>query len=291
MMSIRLNILVLVTGIVSSVAAQPQAQRKYSTMTAAMTALSGAKSEDEKQATYSEIGQLPLENPAQLLSLYDELVSMESRVQESNPREYVDTTRYLSRVFYTAKDPKFSDALVSALNKEYGSMPKNFIGPHGATTVPESSRYEMRWIRLDALADVIGQTRNRAALPTLRKMLEGAGVVRVAAVGAIGNISDPTDIEDFIRRIKKDPRSGIGLQSFGPAAVDPIMREVNDPSVPELPKYTMASALTYMATRENRATYIALLKHPDGVIQRVAAEGICRTAGKDDHDALIAAGA
>lgn len=287
MISIRRSILVLISFIACSAIAQPQAQRKYSTMTAAMTALTGAKSADEKQAVYSEIGQLPLENPAQLLSLYDELVSMEGRVQESNPREYVDTTRYLSRVFYTAKDPKFSDALVSVLNKEYGSMPKNFIGPHGATNVSEASRYEMRAIRFEALADVIGQTRNRAALPTLRKMLQGDGVVRVAAVGAIGNISDSSDIQDFIRRIKSGTETNISMDSFGPAAVEPIMRAVDDPATSDKARAILASALRYMGSRDNLSTFRSLLHHKNYEVQEMAAEAICRTAGAGDTDAII----
>ena len=197
------------------------------------------------------------------------------------------STQYLSRVFLTAKDPKFADTLADVLEKEYRSMPKDFIGVSGAKTELDSLHYQMRQARLQALADAAGQARNRKALPTLRKMLANQGAPRAFAVGAIGQISDPADIEDFIQRIKKDPKSNITLNSFGPAAVDPIMREVNDPAVPELPKYTIANSLRYMATHDNMGRYRQLLKHKDPVIQRVSAEAICRIAGKDDGDALI----
>lgn len=262
----------------------------HSTMRAAIAALKSAKNENEKSTILAEIGHLHLESPDQLVELYDEVAGLERKVTDVDPanqRKYVENTRILSRVLGTAESVQFSDALATVLEKEYRSMPTDFVGAQGAGPKRDLVRNQMRQLRLQALVDIAGKTRNRKALSTLRKMLDRRGVPRQLAVGAIGQIGDPSDIEDFIRRIKRDPKSHITLNSFGPAAVDPIIREVEDPSVSEQAKYTMAVSLEYMATHENLDKYRHLLKHKDQVIREMTAKAVCRIAQSGDGDALI----
>lgn len=261
---------------------------RYKTMGSAMSALQGAKDNDEKSKIYGEIGRLPLETSEQVSVLYDEVVSLEGKVIRQDQKEYIGATNYLSRVFLTARDPKFAGALAEALKKEYASMPKGFVteGVYAAKTESDVVRYQMRMGRIENLMQAIGQSKDRQALPVLHQMLEKDGYVQSLAVTAIGQIGDPSDLDDFIKRIERDPKAHFNLNSFGPAAVDRIVQEIDDPSVAG-PKGILINALRYMGAPENRATYRRLLHHSNSYVRERAAEGVCNSATKEDADLLI----
>lgn len=208
-------------------------------------------------------------------------------VTSADQKQFVALTQQLNRPFLTVKDPGMSDQVALALNKEYAAMPKDFIGVADAKTEIDSIRFQMRQARLQTLIDSVGQSKNRNALPTLRAMPEHKGAPRYFAAMAIGHFDDPSDIEDFIRRIERDPKSHFNMNSFGPAAADPILREIDNPAVSDSAKGVLASGLRSMVRRENLPKFRQLLKHKNQVVREMVADGICLAVQPGDEDLVI----
>ena len=277
----------LVLIVATMARAEPQEPSKYKTMSEALVALSQASDESSKQKVYFEMSLLPLETPDQLVALHKEIMKLEKGTLAPKMDQSVMETRVLSRVFLTAQDPKFAPALSATLDEEYKSIPGYFVGLFKSKEEIDSAGFEMREARLEALTQIIGETKNRGSLPTLRKMVDLKGPARIYAIRAIGRIGDPADLEDFVRRIKQDPKTPFDLSSFGPMAVGRVVIEIDDPTMPDAAKGSIIGSLRYMGTRENISTFRQLLHHKYGNVQEMAAEAICSAAGKDDGDVLI----
>jgi hypothetical protein len=136
-----------------------------------------------------------------------------------------------------------ADVLAALLEKESSSIPNNYWAPITATGWLERSREQARWTRLKALAAASGHGKNRKALPALRAMIDKGGLALEAAEVPIGEIGDPQDLEDFLQRLKVNPKLKLQLQAFGAMAIDRIMRELNDPSVPQNQKARIRGGL------------------------------------------------
>jgi HEAT repeat protein len=138
--------------------------------------------------------------------------------------------------------------------------------------------------RIRALIAAAGDGKNVGAVETLRSIQTGSSMYSEEAVYALGHIGQAEDLDRFIEILKKNPRARIRIAEFGAPAIDRVMKEVNDPNVPENEKNSLIGAIAHSGGHESFPAYVRLLNHPNQFVARMAAEGIARVAEKSDVD-------
>ena len=138
--------------------------------------------------------------------------------------------------------------------------------------------------RIRALITAAGDGKNEGAVETLRSIQKGPSMYSEEAVSALGHIGHPEDLDRFIEILKKDPRARIRIAEFGAPAIDRVIKEVDNPNVPDNEKNALIGAIGYSGGHESFPAYVRLLNHPNKFVQRMAAQGIARVAEKSDVD-------
>ena len=138
--------------------------------------------------------------------------------------------------------------------------------------------------RIRALIAAAGDGKNEDAVETLRSIQKGSSMYSEDAVYALGHIGHAEDLDRFIEILKKNPRARIRIAEFGTLAIDRVMKEVDNPNVPENEKNALIGAIAHSGGHESFPAFVRLLNHPNKFVARMGAEGIARVAEKSDVD-------
>lgn len=215
--------------------------------------------------SYKEISHRNVDSGAVLRSLYDEMKHLESEEKKSKmPGQLLDLQEPLSDAVEHSTNPAAQTVIVELLKEESSKSLRNMLSHKG----------ELRAGRVRSLIYSTGRARNEAALPTLRRIRKDGGSTGKAAETAIGQIGKAEDLEEFLKEIKREPNSNINLDGFGEMALDRIMRDLNDPSLPDHQKIKIVGRLPRLSSASGINSYRPLLKHKDSRVVEVAARQI-----------------
>ncbi|MFI5346063.1 MAG: HEAT repeat domain-containing protein [Elusimicrobiota bacterium] len=229
----------------------------------------------EAEAICRDLASLQVLSADDVRALYDEL---------KNPR-ICPKQEPVANALGQCGDDKYHGLIAGWLSKEKTLLPDR--GPGGAYNARSSRALAVREHRLLGLLAAAGAGRNREALPVLRAMLKKGGVYSGPIAVAIGRIGDPADLEEFVASNKRGRGPKYDLSGFGVAAIDRIMKDVDDPAVSTQDK---ESLIGYLATAQGHDTlprYEALLHHKNSIVAKLAAEGVARVAEPRDAALIL----
>lgn len=274
----RAPIVFLVVGFLASTPVEKtfgqERLRHFSDVHQALSAARGSTA-PEAESICQDLPSLPILSESDVRALYAEL---------KKPKICKDPDP-VSQALGQCGDAKYHPSIAAWLAKEKTFFPDR--GTHGAYNARSARKLALREKRFFALLAAAGKGKNRRALPILRKMLKKGGVYSREIAVAIGRIGDPADLEGFIKTNKRDSRQKVDLSGFGVMAIDRIMKDVDDPSIPSQDNEAIIGYLGSALGHETLSRYQTLLRHKNGFVSKTAAEAIARLAEPGDEPLIM----
>jgi len=222
---------------------------------------------------YKELVGQNVDSGDKLRALHEEMKQLESESRpKGNPQQVFELQQPLADALEHSGNPAAQSAVAELLKEETAGDWRNML----------TRKDELRAIRLRSLIYSTGRARNAEALPTLRRIRKARGSESKAAETAIGQIGRPEDLEEFLSEIKQEQNSNINLDGFGEQAVDRIIKDVNDPKVPDNQKMKIVGRLPRLPSATGIARYRPLLKHSDSRVTEIASGRIADVLAPDD---------
>ena len=248
--------------------------RHFNDVHQALSAASGSAAL-EAQSICQDLPSLPVSSENDVRALYAEL---------KDPKICEDLEP-VSQALGQCGDAKYHALIAAWLAKEKTFFPDK--GTQGAYNARSARKLAVREKRLFALLAAAGNGQNTQALPVLRAMLKKGGVYSDQIAVAVGRIGDPADLERFVKINKHDRRGKIDLSGFGVMAIDRVMKDVDDPSVPSQDKDSIIGYLAGALGHKTLSRYRLLIHHKNDFVSRTAAEAIARIAEPEDEPLIL----
>lgn len=270
--------LILMSPLVAS--AKPAKSGETRAKDALMTA---RESKDaKKEQTYLTIDESSLQDGADVSAIYEELEKLSAEGKSADRERNVKAADHLSSVLAKARKPKHHAAVRALLEKENSESGHWRMDALKAKSSGDSDRLSMRMARLYALTEAAGLGQNMQALPILRAMRKKGGEPGKMAETAIAQIGRDEDLDEFVEEIKRDPKSLINIDAFGPKGYRRVIKELNDPSTSADEKIRVAGRFPKAVSREHLPETLALLKHENPRIIMIAADTVRNSVAAED---------
>lgn len=261
---------------------------RFADFSAALKAADEAPGEAQAQPLFSSLESYPMRcQDAQVA--YDWLNNV--KLDASNDGQMQFASRHAQNVAKSlsrAISPDCHDFIAKTLRKEGRWILPGDMAEYAP--VPRSRKQlfasMIRSERIRAIITAAGDGKNEKAVKALQSIQGRGGLFAEAAVAALGHIGHSEDLDRYIAALKKNPRARLRISEFGTPAIDRIMREVNDPNVPEDQKRALIGAIKHSGGHESIPTWSKLLDHSNEFVVRMAGEGIALQAKPDDVDLL-----
>ncbi|MDD5304529.1 MAG: HEAT repeat domain-containing protein [Elusimicrobia bacterium] len=260
----------------------------FSDFSAALKAADAAPGEGQAQPLFSSLESYPMRcQDAQ--AAYEWLNNV--KLDASNDGQMQFASRHAQNVAKSlshATSPDCQEFIAKTLRKESHWILPRDMAEYAQVAKSRKQLFAsmIRSERIRAVIAAAGDGKNEKAVKTLQSIQGRGGLFAEAAVAAIGHIGHSEDLDKYIAELKKNPRARLRIAEFGTPAIDRIMREVNDPNVPENQKRALIGAITNSGGHESIPTWTKLLDHSNEFVVRMAAEGIARQAKPTDMDLL-----
>lgn len=250
----------------------------------ALVAARGVKGDAEKEQAYLAINADSLQDGSDVVAVYEELDKLPAEVlsRPITPAGNIPAVKHLLGILADARKPQHHAAINALLEKENSKLTPKVFSYLKAMTAGDYDRMSRRADRLYALTEAAGLGQNMQALPVLRAIRKKGGLTGKDAETAIAQLGVDEDLEEFIREIKKDPKSLVNLDGFGLKGYRRVIKELNDNTVPEDEKNRIASCLPRAVERQYLPDMLALLKHENPRVVRTAAETVGASVTAED---------
>ena len=270
--------------------AQPAA--RFKNMREALNALKSTNNVRDADEIRANLAKVPIEDHDDLMALYDEARKQEDALPlVADDKVYDEQARrsaVLDSRLKTVTDPAFKDDIANLIDKEYQDTKREARLPFPKLTTRSHMKAALRYERINALMTAAGNGKNekaRAALWEIIEIAQDDNLGKGAAI-ALGKIGNPDDLDRLIFMVKRNPKLLLPLGNFGPIAIPRIMKEIDDPSVPQETKSVLSSALVGASSHETISSFLPLLDNKNPLVVRVAADAIGKNIRAED-DALI----
>ncbi|MEK7692320.1 MAG: HEAT repeat domain-containing protein, partial [Bdellovibrionota bacterium] len=140
----------------------------------------------------------------------------------------------------------------------------------------------VRVSRVAILIELAGKSKNKAALPALRRISKKGGIPADLAQKAIGQIGEPEDLDAFIDEVKHNPRSRLDFSGFGPGIIDRIMREVDNPKLDDSARAALIARLGQATGPDATGKLRELTRHKDRRVAESAAFALGKSIPSGD---------
>lgn len=260
--------------------------RKYRDAASALKAAKEAKTDDDVNEALQEVAAQKMQTNDDVKTMYESLQLMDSKYLDERKSQKLALVRSrINQNLASSTAPLHHAIVASLLEYEAKGISTGLPKISGKMMRQEFARVE----RFEALAVAAGRGKNMKALPVLRKVADEHpdSMYSERAITAIGEIGESQDLEHFIQKLKSNPKSRINLHAFGPRLIVPVMRELEASNLTEQQKGALRTTLSEGHSHEAIPQYVALLKHSDARIVRVAARAIAQDAGEGDAEVLL----
>lgn len=240
-----------------------------------------------KAAILSDLSTRRARNPSELQAVHNALRDLErdSRVGKRAPGLAMLSASF-EKFLTNSTDETTSESAINLLEEDLGKIPAGYKGAWGARDSNEQLAETLRTNRLKALVSAVAGSRNPRARPVLRRMLEHDGLLGQIAIDGLGQLGDSRDLDELVGKLKKESKSRISLKSFGTPALDRLLREIDDPALPENQKVNLIASLAQFADRENVPRFLVLTKHSNPRVAEIAVRAVGRSVTRADKNTI-----
>lgn len=249
----------------------------------ALAAARAAKDGGTEERAYLSVGEDSLQDASDVIAIYDELGKLPAEGKSEREKRRAKSANHLIEVLAKAQKPEHHAAVKTLLEKENSELSNGGLEAIKAVTTGDYDRALMRQERLHALTEAAGRGGNTQALPVLRAMRKKGGQAGKMAETAIAQLGNDADLDEFIREIKKDPKSRINLLDFGEKGYRRVIREINDSTVSAEEKIRMAARLPKKVDKAYLADSKELLRHENPRVVMLAAQTVGNSVTSEDE--------
>lgn len=241
------------------------------------------------EITYRHFSQAPVLDRDDLMSLYNEAKNREENLplfgKDADYENFGRIAQISSIRLSSCTEVQFQDDIATLLGKEADTRYTAPNGKHTPVTQRGAVKATIRLQRIKALIDAAGNGKNEKARASLWKIVDSSqdSYLGQLAVGALGKIGEPEDLDRLVGMLKKNPNLRISLGNFGTMVVPRLMREIDDPAIPETVKASLTVGLVQASSHDNLSLYIPLLKHPSRFVVSAALDAIGKNIHSDDE--------
>lgn len=263
--------------------AQPRT-RKFKNAREAVQAARSAKDDKTELEALDDLEVVTEIGRDDIVALHGSLKELETRAKGKGEEFTRVRLKKIARALEKSK--KEDDATIATLLvKEADDLPNNLVAffedkfaGKEATTV--------RISRVAMMMELAGKNKNKAALPSLRRIAQKGGMPADLANRAIAQIGDPEDLERFVMEVKRNPQARVNFSGFGFSAIDRIMREVDDPNLNDRVRGSLIAGMGQAVGLESIPKYKALLHHKDRRVVETASRALANSLPNGDLSAV-----
>lgn len=254
--------------------------RKFKNAREAVQAARSAKDDKTELEALDDLEVVTEIDRDDIVALHGSLKELETRAKGKGEEFARVRLKKIARALEKSK--KEDDMIVAdLLVKEADDLPNNLVAffedkftGKEATTV--------RISRVAMMMELAGKNKNKAALPSLRRIAQKGGMPAELANKAIAQIGELEDLDRFIAEVKKNPQARVNFAGFGPNIIGRIMREVDDPTLNDKARAALIAGMGHAGGPDSIPKYKALLTHKDARVVQVAARALANSLSHDD---------
>ncbi|MDP3541636.1 MAG: HEAT repeat domain-containing protein [Elusimicrobiota bacterium] len=261
--------------------------RKYANLRAALEAARNAKDAGTEDAALDAVADSEPAGREDVIAIYDAIKDVEKKADAKGDKKALARAFKLARPLQKCTEPKHHAVVAELLEDESRNLPRNFTPVLGHGGGQKNEKETIQFARVSLLMEVAGKGKNRDALPGLRKILNKGGLAGDRASGAISQIGDPQDLDDFVQRVKKDPKAQLDFSGFGVAGIDRIMREVDSEKLNAQVSGALIVRLARMQGPGAPQRLKTLLKHKDRRVVETVSVALSQSMTKDDSGPIM----
>lgn len=261
--------------------------RKYTGLRAALDAAKNARDENVENEALDEVADSAPATRDDVVAIYEAIKDVEKKADIKGDKRAEEKARKMARPLQKCADPKHHAVIAELLEKESADLRNGFTPIVGHSGGQKNERDTIRFARVSLLMEVAGQGKNRDALPALRKIVDKGGLTGEVASTAVSQIGDPKDLDDFVRRIKKNPKTRLDLSGFGAPAIDRIVSEVDSTKLDADASGALIVRLGRIKGPGTTQRLKGLLKHKDRRVVETASLALSQSMTKEDSGPIV----
>lgn len=274
--------------VLQSAMAQSQAKTKrHANMREALGAAMSTRDQASETEALEEVTQSEPTSREDVIALYDAIKTIGKSANVKGDRKAREKALKVGHPLQKCLDSKHHAVIAELLEKEARDLPRNLMPTIGHAGGAQDERATIRFAAVSTIIDIAGRSKNRQALPGLRKLVDKGGPAGNLASGALSQIGDPQDLENFIQRVKKDPKAQLNFSGFGVAGIERIMREVDQNKLSKEVSGALIVRIGGMDGPGATAALKGLLTHKDRRVVETASNALAQRMTKDDSQGIM----
>jgi len=233
-----------------------------------------------KESTETVVSPKQLKTREEFQKAYELLKALQAEAAKGKSiAELKPHMRRLSEPLKRCIGPEVCEIAVDLLAEEYADLPNEFSPQSDVAGI-------VRLSRISLLMDVVAKNKNAHALPVLRKYANKRGLAEEMAARAISEIGQAEDMESFIDAMKHSRRAKVDFSGFGPAGVERLMKEIDDPSTSDQTRNEFIARIGQATGPHMIAEYKALLNHSNPKVIEAASHALSRSVTSTDESTM-----